>query len=834
MASINKFFKNIHSSQLPVNIFLFLFFCSIVLADILYRGFEIFWILALGANLIIWSILYRPKKIVLNYEDLAIVFFTIYTFIHYLLFSKQNIFQINFWVLLGYPICFFYFKSLISRNKNVITIFLNSVLVVALIENTIAYLQLFKLIDSSNTFFDFAGTFYSPNMLAFYLAISCVIIVWKFLNLKLSILQKIMHLFLFVFEGILLVAITSRSSYLAVFFGIICILITHKKIIQRINTYKIQKKAIAILAICLLGFFSLKKLYNLKKDSADSRIFIAERTIDLIKEKPFLGNGIFSFKGNYNIAKASYFESTSRPWSEIKNGGYTYHAFNEFLYIIYEIGLLGFGVIMLIFIFLFLKFQLNRNQSIALAILVMLFLFSLFSYPIYVPHIAMIGVFCAAIISSQKKGNFLQIKNGLLTTTSKFLCGVLGLFLTYLAFHKLLNRLEIKKYYESSEYRAQLDKQDLIKLFNRSNDIGESKFYLGYELFQRGYKEEGVKLMYESFPITAEPKMGKILAQSLMDVKDYRKAEKIHKINIFNEPFRFKPRMDYGLLLKKCNRLFEQGKILEEVVALPMKIPSEEANQYKKNAESFLKKYKRYIATQPKIKGSLSINKAIYSYVLNKKIKYKIYLPSIKYIEKPLPVIYFTDGQLFADNDYFINTIDDLISSHKIKPVSLVFIDPREIGSNINLRNEYYLCNQNYSRFVVEELLPFIEERSPVSKKAEERGFWGQSFGGLFAMYISNLYPNYFKNIILQSPAFYPCSSIYEEFAYNPRRDFKIYMSYGTDINDTENQDLPMIQILRDKNYDLKVNRIENGKHNQTTWMKQVEEIMVHFFDRSY
>jgi len=65
----------------------------------------------------------------------------------------------------------------------------------------------------------------------------------------------------------------------------------------------------------------------------------------------------------------------------------------------------------------------------------------------------------------------------------------------------------------------------------------------------------------------------------------------------------------------------------------------------------------------------------------------------------------------------------------------------------------------------------------------------------------------------MQSPAFYPCPSIYKSFDKTPKKDLKIYLSYGTG-KDTEKQDLPMIKILKDKKYNLKVNKVENGNHN--------------------
>ena len=145
------------------------------------------------------------------------------------------------------------------------------------------------------------------------------------------------------------------------------------------------------------------------------------------------------------------------------------------------------------------------------------------------------------------------------------------------------------------------------------------------------------------------------------------------------------------------------------------------------------------------------------------------------------------------------------------------------------MRQDLFLCNSKFEDFFTKELIPEIEKTNPVSKDGKNRSIMGVSFGGLAAAYIADRNPNYFKTIIMQSPAFHPCPKIYKAYRLKPKKAFNIYISYGTG-KDTERQDIPMIRILRDKGYTLKVDRIEGGNHEWSVWREQFNDIFIHFF----
>ncbi|MDR1155305.1 MAG: O-antigen ligase family protein, partial [Bacteroidales bacterium] len=108
------------------------------------------------------------------------------------------------------------------------------------------------------------------------------------------------------------------------------------------------------LAIAVLLIASAIMLYFLKKDSADGRLLIWQRTWDMIRDHPMMGHGQGAFQAKYMLYQAGYFEAypDSRYASLADN---VLHPFNEYLLVWSEHGIAG------LCIFALLGFMLIRS-----------------------------------------------------------------------------------------------------------------------------------------------------------------------------------------------------------------------------------------------------------------------------------------------------------------------------------------------------------------------------------------------------------------------------------------------------------------------------------------
>jgi len=64
-------------------------------------------------------------------------------------------------------------------------------------------------------------------------------------------------------------------------------------------------------------------------------------------------------------------------------------------------------------------------------------------------------------------------------------------------------------------------------------------------------------------------------------------------------------------------------------------------------------------------------------------------------------------------------------------------------------------CHPPFARFIVEELLPWLEVRHPAVKDCTERVLVGLSYTGLAAAYVALQFPGTFTKVIAQSGSFW-------------------------------------------------------------------------------
>lgn len=110
-----------------------------------------------------------------------------------------------------------------------------------------------------------------------------------------------------------------------------------------------------------------------------------------------------------------------------------------------------------------------------------------------------------------------------------------------------------------------------------------------------------------------------------------------------------------------------------------------------------------------------------------------------------LPVVIHLDG---TPEHSAPSVRDALVRAGLIRPCILVLVDP--LGTQ---RYSDLLCNPTFSRMLVEELLPWLRARYPISQDPRDVALAGESFGGLCAAWTALHHPTTFGNAILQSPS---------------------------------------------------------------------------------
>ncbi len=766
------------------------------------------------------------KKITLF--DIGTIIFVLYFIAHFILYSEASFYYFKLWLYSGYIVVFFIFKWALSV-KNTSDLFVkyifHIVVIIGLFQSFVALLQYFKILEVKSKFFTLLGSFTSPNFLGAYLGLSLVILLWLLFieknNRKVIITSKILIIFFFL---CLIILSKSRATWLATISSLIALIITSKRVRFFLEKVTPNKKLAVGLAVIVIILFSSKFLYDLKPESVKGRFFVAKTSLQEIAKQPIVGYGVFSFPGKYNQAKASYFELGNTTWEETKAGTYIFTPFNDYILIAFELGCIGLILVLTFILFIIIKSRINKKTRLGLALFVNVCILAFFSSPLSNILLMSVALFSLALVL--KHGGFNKnYKIDIPIYIPKLLILATCITGIHLTLFKLYNQPKFKSY--------SIEKGSLEKFINLSSAIEDNMFSglsIGKKLYESGYQNEGKNHIDRAFKKSSAPRIGRVLAYLNIKENNFKKAEEIFKFNINVEPYRYEPRMDLISLYEKNNYYDKVIDLSKEIINLPVKIPSKKVDNYKKLASKKLNNYKRLAKIDDELFGSLSISKIINSKILNKKLPFKVYLPPIQKIEKELPVIYINDGYNYIRKGNIHKTLDSLITNKIIEPVAAVFLDPRDKNENWKkVRQELFFCNPLFGDFFTDELIPQIEKSYPVGSKRENRSILGVSFGGLAALYLADKAPHSFKNIAMQSPAFHPCPDIYVNYKTRPKKDLKIFMSYGTG-QDTSKQDIPMINILKKRGYNLNVNVVEGGNHSWNVWKKQLSDILIYFY----
>lgn len=128
------------------------------------------------------------------------------------------------------------------------------------------------------------------------------------------------------------------------------------------------------------------------------------------------------------------------------------------------------------------------------------------------------------------------------------------------------------------------------------------------------------------------------------------------------------------------------------------------------------------------------------------KRKVQIYLPPNYDAKKEYKTIYFCDGTEYVEKSKIPNVLDYMIDREELESIIAVFI------SYLERDKEYILSTkEHYLNFLIDELIPMIEEEFSAQSNADSRIIIGPSNGGDFVIYAGVEYPDKFKYIFNQS-----------------------------------------------------------------------------------
>ena len=260
-------------------------------------------------------------------------------------------------------------------------------------------------------------------------------------------------------------------------------------------------------------------------------------------------------------------------------------------------------------------------------------------------------------------------------------------------------------------------------------------------------------------------------------------------------------------------------------------------------AEEIKKKRRKPGQEKDEIVGKVEYHKEFVSSILHNKRDIVVWLPigynSQRNPNKQYPVLYMHDGQnimdpktAFVGKDWRVDeTVMRLIKQKKIKEIIVVAI------YNTSDRLDEYSWSekgQNYLKFIVTELKPFIDSTYKTLPDKDNTAIVGSSMGGLISFYAAWHYPDVFSMAGCMSSSFYYNNdkSIRQVEEYNgPKKHIKFYIDHGEDGSLRGQR---MFVELSKKGYvighDIDYFYAPGAAHNEKEWAARMERPLLFFF----
>jgi enterochelin esterase family protein len=208
----------------------------------------------------------------------------------------------------------------------------------------------------------------------------------------------------------------------------------------------------------------------------------------------------------------------------------------------------------------------------------------------------------------------------------------------------------------------------------------------------------------------------------------------------------------------------------------------------------------------------------------------KVYLPARMRLTRRYPLLILHDGHDYLRFARGQVVLDNLIHRLEIPPMIVVATQSPD-------RMKEYMADAAHAAFLVEDLLPELEEAFPLLSDPGSRGLGGASLGAVASLHAAWRYPGAFGRLLLQSgsfaftdigrtyrgPVFEPVVQFVNAFRRNPGRPAeRLFVSCGV-YESLIYENRSMAPFLQSTGMDVRYVEARDG-HNWDNWRDRLRE----------
>ena len=221
-------------------------------------------------------------------------------------------------------------------------------------------------------------------------------------------------------------------------------------------------------------------------------------------------------------------------------------------------------------------------------------------------------------------------------------------------------------------------------------------------------------------------------------------------------------------------------------------------------------------------KGTLKGPYRIDSQVLGYELQYWVYLP--ERVEKPLPELYVTDGNAFLAAGRLEDVLDRATATGTIESFAVILVDSRDPDfPELSRRNREFMCNVEYAKFYVGELMPEVSRLWTGAGPETPRGVMGVSFGAINSACFGMMLPGVFQTVVMLSPGSDKHLEVIDrQYRERPVNSSSFLVTNGGPEDNQEAAE-QFVQTLRDKGYEVQ-HVATGGAHEWDDWRPLLDD----------
>lgn len=405
-----------------------------------------------------------------------------------------------------------------------------------------------------------------------------------------TIIKTRKKLFLFLLLPVLFVVLKtlSRASWLSIVIVIFLLCVERKPI----RTFLYSWKVPLILIVLATVFY----VYFLKRESAESRLFMAMVVLRYMPETGLFGAGPGNYCGFYGKALYDYFLSERCGFfdssiecmeilTQLKTSvGIPDYSYNEPLRLLTETGLIGASLLTVVTIVSFTRLY-KMREPLSYGYLALI-IFSQFSFPSVVPlFCCMFAVFMAAGASVKSENTMDGINLHLI------ICTILSIAIMCIGVK------EKDKDYANREFMKMHDSYELA-FYKDACITGEWLYSKGYAsaLFMLEYGtslcevrdyEKCKRVLSHGMEMSASPMFWKVFGDNSFNTGDYSMAEMQYLHSFIMAPNRMQPLLDLARLYSVTGQTDKLSLIKDYSKRIIPKVENEKTREIRKKISDF-------------------------------------------------------------------------------------------------------------------------------------------------------------------------------------------------------------------------------------------------------